>query len=275
MDELEHLQESPTLDNHLCIDIRYADDTTLIAAVFEKLQLSTDQLQQACLKYGMKINAGKCKAISINQRPIKVDGNDVETVNDFIFLGSNVPSTTVDVKRRISLANTAFGKLKKNIWSRNDVPVTLKMRLYKALILPIAIYGAETWSLTKEDTRKLSVFENNCLRAILRIRLQDRISLKRIRKMAKLETPIENIIKKRRLTWFGHVSRLPNDSLAKRLLKEEFAGRRKRGRPEKRWQDTIREDTGLPIATAERYAQDRTRWRQKVNKWAKPCQRVC
>ena len=129
---------------------------------------------------------------------------------------------------------------------------------------------AETWSLTKQDTRKLTVFENNCLRAILGVRLQDRVSLKKLRKKAKLEIPIEYVIKKRRLSWFGHVSRMSDDSLVKRCMKEEFVGTRKRGRPEKRWQDIIREDTGLPLATAERYAQDRLRWRQKVNKWAKP-----
>ncbi|XP_066925921.1 uncharacterized protein [Clytia hemisphaerica] len=56
MDELQELQEATILNNGLCIDVRYADDTTLIASVYEKLQLSTNQLQDACLKYGMKIN---------------------------------------------------------------------------------------------------------------------------------------------------------------------------------------------------------------------------
>ena len=134
---------------------------------------------------------------------------------------------------RIALANVAFGKLKKNVWSRKDITVSLKIRLYKALILPIAIYSAETWSLTKQDTRKLTVFENNCLRAILGVRLQDRVSLKKLRKKAKLEIPIEYVIKKRRLSWFGHVSRMSDDSLVKRCMKEEFVETRKRGRPEK------------------------------------------
>jgi len=87
--------------------------------------------------------------------------------------------------------------------------------------------------------------------------------------------PIVYMIKKRRLSWFGHVTRLPEESLAKICLKDEFQGTRRRGRPAKRWQDKIREDTGLPLATAERYARDRTRWREKVHKWAKPQPEVC
>ena len=70
MEELDQLQHTATFDDKLCIDVRYADDTTLITAIFEKLQLSTDQLLQACLKYGMKINADKCKVISPHEDPI-------------------------------------------------------------------------------------------------------------------------------------------------------------------------------------------------------------
>ena len=261
MDELQDLQNSASFNDQLCIDVRYADDTTFIAAIFEKLQLSTNQLQEACNKYGMKINASKCKAITASPISISISNNNVETVQDFIFLGSNVPSTSADIKRRISLANIAFGRLKQNIWSRRDVSIALKIRLYKALILPIAIYGAETWPLTKQDEHKLSVFENNCIRTILGVRLQDRVSLIQLRRRAKLKTPIALVIKKRRLSWFGHVARLPEESLVKQCLKSEFQGTRMRGRPAKRWQDVIREDTGLPIATAERYVRERVRWR--------------
>ena len=64
MDELKYLQEHVTLDYELNFDLRYTDDTTLIDAVFEKLQLEADQLQKSCKKYGMKINLYKCKVFS-------------------------------------------------------------------------------------------------------------------------------------------------------------------------------------------------------------------
>ena len=70
MDELQELQEPTTFNDSLCIDVRYADDTTLITAFFGKLQLYTNQLQVACLKYVMKINATKCKDISASRQPV-------------------------------------------------------------------------------------------------------------------------------------------------------------------------------------------------------------
>ena len=87
MEELQDLLESTSFKDHLCIDVRYADDTTFIAAIFEKLQLSTNQLQQACMKYGMKINARKCKAITPSPNPISIDNNNVaEHLVDEMFL---------------------------------------------------------------------------------------------------------------------------------------------------------------------------------------------
>ena len=175
MDELKCLREHATLDNDLNFDARYADDTTLIAAVFEKLQ-------EVCLKYGMKINTDKCKFIFNSHTNITIENENVENVEDFKFLGSAVPNSSLDVKRRIATANFAFGRLKESVWSRRDTLTKLKPRLYDALILPIAIYPSETWSLTKQDTKTLNVFENNCLCAILNIRLLDQVSIKEIRK---------------------------------------------------------------------------------------------
>ena len=100
MDELKCLQEHVTLDNDLNFDARYADDTTIIAAVFEKLQLATDQLQEACKKYGMKINTDKCKVISNSHSNIAIENENVGNVEEFKFLGSLVPNSSLDVDEK-------------------------------------------------------------------------------------------------------------------------------------------------------------------------------
>ena len=115
MDELKCLQEHVTLDNDLNFDARYADDITLIAAVFEKLQLATNQLQEACKKYGMKIDTDKCKVVSNSHTNITIENENVENVEEFKFLGSVIPNSSLDVKRRIAAANSAFGRLKKSV----------------------------------------------------------------------------------------------------------------------------------------------------------------
>ena len=85
----------------------------------------------------------------------------------------------------------------------------------------MAIYASETWSLTKQNTKKMNVFENNCLCAILNIRLLDHVSIKEIRKRTKQLNPTESVIWKRHLTWFGHVCRMRDES-AKKNDKSRF-----------------------------------------------------
>ena len=261
MEELSSLHDLH-LERGLSTDIRYADDTTLISVMLERLKFSTHELEAACEKWGLKINASKCKVITPEPSPdIQVNNAAVEVVENFVFLGSVVPNSSDDVKRRIALASSCFGRLKKTVWSRKDVPNSIKLRLYNALIVPIAIYASETWTLKAEDSRKLTVFENDCLRAMVGKTRRDRCKIADIKKKLGVKKEIINVIKNRRLNWFGHVCRRDTNSYVKRAYKEEFAGKRKRGRPPKRWSEQVRQDLGIPLLTLERYAQDRNKWR--------------
>jgi len=257
MKELKDLDENLQLQENLSIDIRYADDTTLLSAVFEKLQLTTTQLEQACQKWGMKINGAKCKIISPSDQQINIDGQEVEHVEEFVFLGSVVPDSAADIKRRIALASVAFGRLREAIWKKKTISIPIKVRLYKALIEPIATYAAETWTLRAEDTRMLEVFEMRCLRAILGVTRRDRLSNDKIREALKVNNTISDVIRRKRLRWFGHITRRPTKSYVAQAYRQDFNSPRPRGRPPKKWITQVREDTGLPIATAERYAADR------------------
>ncbi len=134
------------------------------------------------------------------------------------------------------------------------------------MILPIAIYASETWVLTVKEEDKLNVFEMRCLRAILGVSKRDRISNASIRKSTNAEQTITDLIRTRRLKWFGHVCRKPSTSFVYQSYKQDFPQPRPRGRPPKRWTDHIRKDTKLPILTAEGNAKDRS-------KWAESCRR--
>ena len=93
MDEIKCLEDRVTLDEDLNFDARYTDDITLIAAVFERLQLATNQLQEACKKYGMKINTEKCKVISDSTTNLTIENEEIEIMKKFQFLGSVVPNS--------------------------------------------------------------------------------------------------------------------------------------------------------------------------------------
>ena len=193
---------------------------------------------------------------------IKVDSKNVTKVDEFIFLGSIVPDCEADVKRRISLASQAFGRLRKTIWSSRNISRNLKVRLYRALILPIAIYGSETWTTRDKEMDTLLVFEMKCLRTILGVTWRDRLRNDDIRQRLGLSTNIRDVVVSQRLRWFGHIVRSDDRTRINASYRQDFIGSRRRGRPPKRWTDNIREDSALPLRTLERRARDRDAWRK-------------
>ena len=146
---------------------------------------------------------------------------------------------------RIVHASSAFRRLRESVWRRGDVSQRLKMRLFKALIVPIAIYGAETWTLKAEDSRRLEVFEMRCLRAIRGVTLRDRLRNDDIREQLGAMPTITKVIRERRLRWFGHVMRRPEGSILNIAYRGDFVAPRPRGRPPKIWKDQISMDTGI------------------------------
>ena len=145
INEIENISNNFDMeDEEFSLSTKYADDSTLLTLDFEKLQEATLQLQQACLKWSMKINFGKCKVLTPSNSNIMIQGELLENVNNFVYLGSSVPNVTKDIGRRIALALTLFGRPRKSIWSNRDILLKLKLRLYRVLILPIASYASET-----------------------------------------------------------------------------------------------------------------------------------
>ena len=208
----------------------------------------------------MKINPSKWPIWKSCHKTTHINGhitlNDAiidKVVDDFVFLGSNVPSVVADVKRRTRLAAWAFGRLKNAIWTNQDITRSLKVRIYRALILPIAIYGAESWTLRQADKCQLDTFEMRCLRVILGVSLMDKIRNEEIR----------------RLKWFGHVVRMPTHRLPFQAYKNDFLKRRPPGRPPARWRDQIERDMGVPLKEAEHQAQGRPEWRRITRRRAK------
>ena len=189
---------------------------------FKSYKYPQNELEKACGRWGMKINP-KCKIMSQDERHITLNDAIIDKVHDLVFLGSNVPSVVADVKRRTRLAAWAFGKLKNAIWTNQDITRSLKVRIYRALILPIAIYGAESWTLRQADKRQLDTFEMRCLRVILGVSLMDKIRNEEIRQRLHLPTTICDEVSKRRLKWFEHVVRMPPHRLHSKLTRKTFS----------------------------------------------------
>lgn len=172
-----------------------------------------------------------------------------------------------DIQRRIMAANRAYFAniklIKSHLLSR-----TTKMKLYKTLIRPVATYGSETWNLTAADANKLRVFERKIIRRIYgavyengewRIRTNDEIN-------CYLDNQdIVRFIKAQRLRWIGHVERLAESRMPKRIYKASMTGRRQPGRPRNRWKDEVEADLRkMGVRGWRRTATDRQQWRDVV-----------
>ena len=137
-----------------------------------------------------------------------------------------------------------------------------------SLVTSIFLYACESWTLTAELQRRVQAIELRCHRKILRISYKDHVTNEEVR--VKIQQTIEpheyllNIVKRRNLQWYTHVFR--SSGLAKTILQGTVKGGRRQGKQRKRWEDSIRELTGLEFAKSQRAVENREKWRKLVAK---------
>jgi hypothetical protein len=148
----------------------------------------------------------------------------------------------------------------------------LKIKIYKTVILPVVLYGCETWSLTLGEEYRLRVFENRVLRKIFGPKRKEDVSWRKLHKdelQDLYSSPnIVRVNKSRRMRWAGHVARMGEGRDAYRVLVGRPEGKRPAGRSRRRWEDNIKMDLGeigIDGAYWIRLAQDRVQWRAFVN----------
>ena len=156
--------------------------------------------------------------------PIYADGVPLEDVDSFVYLGSRIEingSSENEVGVRIAKAEGAFNLLKCNLWALDRVSVQTKCRVYMTSVRPVLLYGCETWPLTSEDIRRLESFEFHCWRRILGIQRDDRVRNSDVLVRMGQPTTCSAELKKRRLTFLGHVLRMDHHRLPRRALLSE------------------------------------------------------
>ena len=138
----------------------------------------------------------------------------------------------------------------------------------RSLVTSISLYACESWTLTAELQRRIQAMEMRCYRKILCISYKDHVTNEDVRaKIQQATGPHEDfltIVKRRKLQWYGHVSR--SSGLAKTTLQGTVKGGRRQGTQRKRWEDSIREWTGLEFGKSQRAVENREKWRKLVAK---------
>ena len=159
-----------------------------------------------------------------------------------------------------------FGRLSK-MWKTNSISIRTKMKLYGTLVLPVLLYGAECWCLRREDERRLLVAEMSWLRRILGRGRRDRIRNEVTREELGQKETVVDKIRKRRLTWFGHVTRMEDKRLPAAALHGHVEGKRSQGRQSKTWMDNIKEDLAaqnMDMRDAVDKIRNRSSWRRHI-----------
>ena len=162
---LEETQAGIQIARRNINNLRYADDSTLMAESEEELKSLLMKLKEESENVGLKFNIQKTKIMASD--PItswEVDGEIVETVSDFILFGSKITADgdcSHEIKRRLLLGRKVMTNLG-SIFKSRDITSPTKVRLVKAMVFPVVMYGCESWTVKKAEHRRIDVFKLWC-----------------------------------------------------------------------------------------------------------------
>ena len=152
-------------------NLRYADDVILMAESEEQLKSLLMKVKEESEKAGLKLNIQKAKIMALCPiAPWQIDGETMETVRDFTFLGSKITAdgdSSHEIKRCLFLGRKAMTKLDSILKSR-DITLPTKVHIIKAIVFPVVMYECESWTVKKAECQRIYVFELWCYRRVLR-----------------------------------------------------------------------------------------------------------
>lgn len=256
--------------------LAYADDIDIIGRTKRAVAGAFASIESEATKMGLAVNEDKTKFMLSTRNEsqhhrlgqnITMDSYSFEVVKDFVYLGSTITSgndITAEVKRRITLANRCFFGLRRHLSSK-ALSQRTKETLYKTLIIPVLLYGAEAWTLKESDEKLLRSFERKILRVIFGpVCIEGEWRRRFNHELYGLYSDVDLVkkLKIQRLRWLGHVERMDNNAPARRVFESNPDGVRSRGKPPNRWRTQVENDLNqLAVRNWRRLARDRAGWR--------------
>ena len=205
---LEETQAGIKIARRNINNLRYADDTTLMAESEEELKSLLTKVKEESEKVGLKLNIPKTKIMASG--PItswEIDGETVQTVSDFILGGSKVTADgdcSHEIKRHFLLGRKVMTNLD-SIFKSRDITLPTKVHLVKANVFPVVMYGCESWTIKKAESQRIDASEPWCWRRLLRIPWTARRSNQSILKKISPGISLEGMMLKLKLQYFGHL----------------------------------------------------------------------
>ena len=205
-----------------------------------------EESEKVCLK----LNNQETKIMAFG--PItswQIDGETLETVTDFIFLGCKITADSDhshEIKRCLFPGRKGMTNLD-SILKRRDITLLTKVHILKAMVFPLVMYGCESWTVKKAEHRTIDALKLWCWRRLLRVPWTARRSNQSILKEISPGCSLEGLMLKLKLQYFGHLM-WRVDSLEKTLMLEGIGGRRRRGWQRMRWLDVITDSVDMSLS---------------------------
>jgi sorting nexin-29 len=263
----------------------YADDMSIVCEDSSALKRIVLRLDEVLMQWGLVISQKKTEILTVDRRgqaaapAVRLRGKPIKSVDQFKYLGkhfTNKPTGKgrgsffhTDIESRMKSASDAFYRLAAPLHRRKDIPLRYKLRMFKTTALPTLLYGSETWSPDRDELRRLESWQHRCIRYMMGIRYETHghVSNSSLRQKCRLPK-LENVLRKKRLRWFGHAARMDSSRLPRKMLTAHLGKNRPHGRPHKSWRQAIAEDLNF-IGCYKTYpeaVQNRDRWRERVNR---------
>ena len=278
-----------TGDPLLFRDSAFADDTAVAFINRSETDSGTNEIISHFLKFGMTVHTGNTTKISkseivhfpanpsipVIQNPVICPNNtSIPFSTKFPYLGSTLASDLTDskeIENRIEKAGNTYNALRKPIFNNLHINMHSKSKIYKAIVVPTLIYGAENWCLKASHERKLQTYHHGCIRRICklsRLHLQTRhITMKNLRDRTKIPS-ILTFITRHQLRYAGHIARMGWHRFQRKILSSWVNNNRRNGSPGMTYARALKralQRANINIRGWHTLAQDRAAWKKKIH----------
>ena len=213
-------------------DCQFADDVVIMAPTRAGAEMALQAYMDTASAFGMTVSLQKTKLMVVGhavtdeeKAPILIGDQYIECLDDFTYMGSTITSNgrmDADIDRRTACASRAFGALRKAVFRDRNLTLTTKRQVYQACVLSVLLYSSECWTPQQRHIKRLNSFHHRCIRSVLGITNKQQWELHITSAMTRPQwgdpDTVSTKVQKRRLEWLGHLARMPDYRLPKKVL---------------------------------------------------------
>ena len=246
----------------------FADDIVICEETRKEVERRLESWKYALERRGMNVSRSKTEYLCINggndDETVKMEDAKVPRVKEFKYLGPTVQESggcEREVKKRLQAGWNGWRRVSGVICDRR-LPARVKGKVYSSMVRPAMVYGLETVAVTKKQVEEMEVAEMKMLRFAMGVTRKDKIRNEHIRSTVKVEQ-LGMKMREGRLRWYGHVMRRDQEYVGRKMMEMELPGKRRRGRPKRRFLDAVKEDM-REVGVKETDVEDRKMWRMMI-----------